>query len=129
MRRIKFRVWDDRAKLFAESAHMMNVHTGEIAEVPDRFILEQYIGIYDKNKKEIYEGDIVKVDGEVVLQYNGEEPFTTKEGPYVGTIMYNESNVGACVKREAGGFEIHFIIPNITEIIGNVHENPELLNG
>lgn len=78
--------------------------------------LMQYTGLKDKNGKEIYEGDIVRltpnrgveddkiVTGPVVMG---------KHGVYVGNDGWQNY-----------GIHTHWIE---TEIIGNIYENPELL--
>ena len=76
----------------------------------------QYTGLKDKNGKEIYEGDVLK---------NTEHNFTFK----VQWGMENESYAGW-----AGNWnEKDFVSPLFNaplencEVIGNIHENPELL--
>lgn len=73
-----------------------------------------YTGLHDKNGKEIYEGDIVKFGTHWVGDY------TVKE--HVEVIEY-----------EAPGFNDSLQVgfhdtPPWCEVIGNIYENPELLN-
>jgi uncharacterized phage protein (TIGR01671 family) len=79
------------------------------------FVLMQYTGLKDKNGKEIYEGDIVRV-------------ITDKKG-VIGEVVYIPEETAFCVK--AKGFETFplGLLSNFFEIevLGNIYENPELL--
>ena len=74
----------------------------------------QYTGLHDKNGKEIYEGDVVKV-------------FTSKEWR-IGKIIYEHSGFTIDVTNNK---ELEYgrtaILENLTEVIGNIYDNPELL--
>ncbi|EDP7980427.1 hypothetical protein GJ394_09150, partial [Campylobacter jejuni] len=94
------------------------------ADITDMFIgngndleIELWTGIYDKNGKKIYEGDIVKTKSpydcflaKVGIHKEGTFYLESKSRDYIGSLIY-------LVKDE--GYD--------TEIIGNIHENPELL--
>ncbi|EIQ9581418.1 hypothetical protein LWC52_001883, partial [Campylobacter jejuni] len=94
------------------------------ADITDKFIgngndleIELWTGIYDKNGKKIYEGDIVKTKSpydcflaKVGIHKEGTFYLESKSRDYIGSLIY-------LVKDE--GYD--------TEIIGNIHENPELL--
>lgn len=69
----------------------------------DIFNLMQYTGLKDKNGKEIYEGDIVKYSDGVCL-------------PYSLPITF-----------ERGEFTFSLVPEGCLEVIGNIYENPELL--
>lgn len=70
----------------------------------------QYTGLTDKNGKKIFEGDIVKIRGEIRYIFYGISSFRhTNYGEYAAELR--DVNTG----REC-------------EIIGNIHDNPELLN-
>lgn len=87
----------------------------------DEFELMQSTGLKDKNGKEIFEGDIV-TDGEFarIVQYH----------QTLGFYMFDEEGNERFFSDSANleDFEEDAkIVSEILEIIGNVYENPELL--
>lgn len=76
----------------------------------------QYTGLHDKNEKEIYEGDIVKILGGEYEKgfYEWDEKVQIKDLIYDGfNLMMTISQIGN----------------QAIEVIGNIYENPELLKG
>ena len=138
MREVKFRAWDTTRKEYLSGGEfLIAIQKGNRPKVsityldvlthPDmyrnRFIVEQFIGRSDKNGLEIYEGDIVEA-----TWYTYEEPIDEA----FGEVVYNQGWCAWCIWDEenktmselnAQGAYVFQI-----EILGNVHENPELLN-
>lgn len=86
--------------------------------------LGQFTGFYDKNGKEIYEGDIVKPN----------------EGEILGVVEWFDELVwDSCGSNHPGfyckqwlmfGDELNWSLGfNGCEVIGNIYDNPELLKG
>ena len=93
----------------------------------------QYTGVMDKNDKKIFEGDILEFgDFIVFVVWNGE---TLAWECQKADDIYNSCHYQIC-KDHWGLIELGHIAaePYITgemttEIIGNIHDNPELLKG
>lgn len=109
MREIEFRAWDD-GELY-EFVELTSYKDGSLGveisktchdglkRASDSVALEQYTGLKDKNGNKIFEGDIVDLAG--YGSYEVEFPFIELYE------AYSEGDIG--------------------EIIGNIHENPELV--
>ena len=74
--------------------------------------LMQFTGLHDKHGREIYEGDILKEIGLLgAIEYHAPS-FKLRRNPQ--SKAFNDEDL--------------FEIPNMdSEVIGNIHENPELL--
>lgn len=77
-------------------------------------ILMQSTGLKDKNGVEIFEGDIVKIIGDVL-------------GDDMSVIRFTEGGFYLDYKNLDTEFELLYSIDLPIEIIGNIYENPELL--
>lgn len=121
----KFRIWSPTEELFKTSENGMigkignfispnRIELNENGELFDLYgepvIYQQYTGLKDKNEKEIYEGDILKL---------------TDGG--LGEIIYQESGF---ILRCQDGREFFLYQSDCSvcyEIIGDIFENSELL--
>ena len=131
MREIKFRVWDKETKkmhICGEDAHdeitfesktnkayyyNSKNGCGSLREDSD-YILMQYTGLKDKNGKEIYEGDIVRILGGEYEQgfYEWDETVIIKD------LIYDGFNLMMTIDQIGNG---------AIEVIGNIYENKNLL--
>lgn len=82
----------------------------------------QFTGLLDKNGTEVYEGDVVRF----TYSYEKRGYYTIVSNTYIGIITLNKF-YHSCIMN--GKDEYH--IENIRngEVIGNIHDNPELLKG
>ena len=86
----------------------------------DAMLPLQFTGLKDKNGREIYEGDIIQnkslsMKGEIKMGYH-----ETSLGKHYGWFIHRYMKIG---KDKATSWESpHW------EVIGNIYENPELIN-
>lgn len=126
-REIKFRGWDVKARQFLGKKRKgqfwkISLDGSWLGKGDEAFknweeeiILEQYTGLKDKNGKEIYEGDIVVYDG-IGYEY-----------------YWDEMLQGFNVRRADGNQRLYgsasYEAVKFGSVVGNIHENPELLKG
>lgn len=122
MREIKFRAWDKFNRVMVPvdmidyslgfnnrpAVFLCNDNYAGWIRHHDDYELMQFIGVRDINGKDIYEGDILKSGAGigVVKFYNGAFRYdiSIKQNEFTGCLYFDT-------------------------VIGNIHENPELLNG
>ena len=114
-REIKFRFWDILSKEMIDWNFINKEHLHDYLSLDEGIVIPmQFTGLHDKNGKEIYEGDIVKSK---THYYNRvKEHFTeVKWLEDIENDSFGEPfTTGYCIRG------------NEWEIIGNIHENPEL---
>ena len=129
MRQIKFRAWDSVRKVMHLNAskvgeslywdngtsynHMAFIYPKEEGE---RYFLMQFTGLQDKNGVGIYEGDIISI------QYIRKE--------YTNSVVcWSNDSALFYTSKEVGGEGCAISRSHMEEfeVIGNIHENPELL--
>lgn len=122
MREIKFRIWDKKNKIFIyewDASHKrlaislvgLVYHGGYDDVLPENdYVVQQFIGLKDKNGKDIYEGDIIS-------------------GEFYDTEYHHTETIKHEVVFNNGAYNIassNWHKPSL-EIIGNIFETPELL--
>ena len=150
--RLKFRAWDGAKKemfkdtfAITESGQVVVVEQEFVTSPPDyvfvdHLVIMQSTGIKDKNGKEIFEGDILKfndewcdygyegyvdgsIDGINYVEIKAETTYFT-----FGETRIPESSLTDLVENEHYSFEELVNERSYEfEIIGNIYENPELL--
>lgn len=120
MRTLKFRAWNQTHKRFFNPLEDRNYTFKHFINKPI-FPVEQFTGLLDQKGKEIYEGDLVKF--ELVEEYD-----LTGQDEFTGTIEWDEEDTGFFICSHTERFpHIKLWFTNYLEVIGNIHENPELL--
>ena len=131
MREIKFRAWHPEEQKMWEDigvcggdALLDTRHMG-LQPLKGATMLMQYTGLKDKNGVEIYEGDVVK---ELCPYWAGKDDFY-----WVGKVVYVLNPLGFIYEWETtrGVDSRRLELRNYRnlEVIGNIYQNKELLDG
>lgn len=121
MREIKLRAWLIEEKKLEDvdilhfDSELISVADPTYGKyfLPDEYVLEQYTGLKDAENVDIYEGDVLET-------YNGSRVYVSfEEGLFI--IYFSNTAVSL----------VDYLIDGVisAKVIGNVHQNPELLEG
>ena len=135
MRENKFRVWIPEKKVFADEAELYSDGSfgytiGNVSSTGNKSILEFYSGLKDKNGKDICEGDVVAC---IKNKFGkGEHEYWVIEwGSFGDAAYYAVNQINSCrILKGSLGNGTFFSISNdetVCEVIGNIHQNPEML--
>lgn len=140
-REIKFRVWDNDNKKFCDPQRFVLTGDGSLMQIERETVMNHscdppeeevasefltypqgsfvlaglYTGLMDKNGKEIYEGDILEFDNGVSQDYERRIDR--------GVVQWN--NDWQCWDYHP--YNSWDVERETVEIVGNIYENPELL--
>ncbi|WP_284037438.1 YopX family protein [Neobacillus sp. 114] len=131
MREIKFRAWEKYLKEIIPvddiNFEKRMINTDSAWRLFDEIELMQYTGLSDKNSREIYEGDIVVLN-------TSHKVLDVQFNPEIYVVQWRSS--GACFdmlhkdylnhERKVGLMFDNGMVDSV-EVIGNIYENPELL--
>lgn len=111
-RQIKFRVWSQNCKKFIENFEVdawceSGIWLNHVFQEKD-FVFQQFTGLTDSAGKEIFEGDIFRLGNSIVEVIFENGYFALKHKSGLLMLVFNELDL-------------------LSEILGNVFENPELL--
>lgn len=125
--RFKFRVWDKQNECYAYSNNsdvdMLYIETDGVLtygiwneDYEDMFytpesevVIEQCTGIKDRNGELIYENDLIKIDDDVAV------------------INWSDYYARFMLESSEDIFDFERSYAEECEVIGNIHENPDLL--
>ncbi len=128
--RFRFRAWDKSFQKYCENVIVSTINgeitvygrliNGNTSLIPSaHVVLEQCTGLKDKNGRLIYEGDIVKRHS----KYDEEKSFVLLQ------VAWNNKNgryITTDKKYDTFTFSMFYYS---YEVVGNIHENSELLEG
>ncbi len=122
MRELKFRCWDkSQNKFIATGFHLIGETTlfdllnSRKIEQLDNLVVQQYIGLKDKDGKDIYEGDVLHITDSKGKDYW-----------YVIEFYEGKNTRKAYMLEGVPWYDDCLIYCKISKIIGNLSENPEM---
>jgi uncharacterized phage protein (TIGR01671 family) len=126
-REIKFRFWIEKIKEMGTWETALKECDRLSLFNLEGWIPMQYTGLKDKSGKEIYEGDIVRIYEETNYGYAG-----IQRNLKTAKIIYEDEKAGYLAKWEYSSKCQEYVRLNCDntfdcEVIGNIFENPELL--
>lgn len=97
---------------FGANEYAIHLRNAEGSLIIDPETVGQFTGLKDKNGVDIYEGDVIKNENEIIIVLWNEK--------YAGFTLHCDN--WACL-----AFFYEYLDVEKVEVIGNIHDNPELL--
>jgi len=144
-RTIKFRAWDNKNKKWITEVpyleSLLDDTNGSVSHhdvdeemglyfypnnpmggtFGDRIIYQQLTGLKDKDNRDVYEGDILKVKS-----YDG---WGDKDGFFYNSAVFYSEQLGRFLHANRPELRCgHGFARTLFEVVGNIFENPELIN-
>lgn len=129
-REIKFRIWDFENQEMIDGDSLAFEEYAPIKHLLSRKGIMQFTGLCDKNGKEIYEGDVVRVKNGAAVE-EAPEYIRAEIIWGEGYFDFNHKHIPEFDSDDYSTY--YFIYPPFSykaeelEVIGNIYENPELL--
>lgn len=134
----KFRAWNEEKMIYSDVHKFVIRFDGDIGCFNEKiqmydtvnWYLMQFTGIYDKNDKEIYEGDLMRVLDRDWPSGGGDPQEHMRSIASICEVVYHVDRF-SLVKRKHGYSDEDLgqtYGRDLFEVIGNIYENPELLN-
>lgn len=133
---IKFRVFDKPLKRYLYTTNGIDFDDGVdsykyedigyFLESPNLYVCQEFTGIFDMHGNEIYEGDILAEEHDLDkdCMYGDEETYIkhhiVRKAP--GYFTHDEDDKFSLISNAPNG------INSYVEVIGNIYENPELVD-
>ncbi len=152
MKGLRFRVWNKEREYYLDETelagitpdgrYILYIEEEEVSklEIEGNYIIEQYTGLKDKNGKEIYEGDILDFDKDFDDSAQRYVPYFDEKLAAFGFKIYGyqdyisesgseefEPEMSLIGEMENYEREEIILYTEHINIIGNIHENHELL--
>lgn len=131
MRSIKFRAWHKEDGLMLDYLMLrqtafnrdgVQILYDVLVGRKSLYSVMQYTGLKDKNGKEIYEGDVYRR-----YNYIYKVVWVQEKCCFMGLCFGRKKDFSEGFTKEHDGHLFPLADDGVMEVIGNVHENPELI--